>query len=232
VIEDKWIRAAARNNAEWCAAMSRAHGVRSRFGEQAWTAPSRTPIFYPDAVTLVPGADCASIVSAIDAGPDASVKDSFADLDLAPAGFEVLFDGQWLCRPADAPVAAREFSWARVSDPDTLRTWATAWDGGNGFQQLFRPELLDDPTTFVLAGRAGEAIVGGAVATRSDEVVGISNLFAVGGDGAGMWPLVLEAVGALFADLPVVTYDRDEDVAGAIRHGFRPLGPLRVWRHP
>ncbi|MFD5494043.1 hypothetical protein ACFWH4_14235, partial [Streptomyces sp. NPDC127091] len=39
--------------------MSRSHGSAGEFGAQAWAAPSRTPLYYPDAVTLVPGAGAA-----------------------------------------------------------------------------------------------------------------------------------------------------------------------------
>ncbi|GAB4004008.1 hypothetical protein GCM10029992_47720 [Glycomyces albus] len=98
------VRAAARNNAEWCAAMARTHGTASQFGPQAWTAPARTPQFYPDAVTLVPRADVPTLVDRIDtAAPGASVKDSFADLDLTGHGFDVLFESQWIHRPAGPP---------------------------------------------------------------------------------------------------------------------------------
>jgi hypothetical protein len=94
--EQLLVRAAARNNAEWCAAMSRSHGLAGEFGAQSWAAPSRTPLYYPDAVTLVQGADRAALMSRIDtAAPGASVKDSFADLDLTEAGFRVLFEAQF-----------------------------------------------------------------------------------------------------------------------------------------
>ncbi|MEV0747669.1 hypothetical protein OG345_17805 [Streptomyces sp. NBC_01220] len=46
------VRAAARNNAQWCAAMSRSHSLASEFGEQAWAAPSRTPLYYSAAQSL------------------------------------------------------------------------------------------------------------------------------------------------------------------------------------
>ncbi len=45
---------AALNNAEWCDAMCRAHGLPGVFTPRAWTNPVRTPLFYPDAVTLSP----------------------------------------------------------------------------------------------------------------------------------------------------------------------------------
>ncbi|GGZ02568.1 hypothetical protein [Streptomyces poonensis] len=237
------VRAAARNNAEWCAAMSRSHGIPGEFGERAWTAPVRTPPYYPDAVTLVPGVDAAALVARIDtAVPGASVKDSFADLDgLAEAGFRVLFDARWIHRPARTPPPSPTpaLSWTVVSDPDLLRAWALAWDDGNGDAALFRSELLDDPETFVLAGRSrgGGAhesgrVVAGAVASRGEQVVGISNVFAPDGGPDAAWPGVLGAVHRLFPTLPVVGYEHGEDLDAAMRHGFESLGPLRVWVQP
>ncbi|MGY3200297.1 hypothetical protein [Streptomyces sp. TE5632] len=225
------VEAAARNNAEWCAVMSRSHGVGSEFGRQAWSAPVRTPLYYPDAVALVPGADEAALLTRIDMGvPGACVKDSFADLDLARAGFQVLFDAQWIHRPAGAPAAAPDLAWDAVRSPKMLRAWALAWDGGAGNADLFRPELLDDPATFVLAGRSADGhVAAGAVASRSDQVVGISNVFAREGSGDAVWPVVLNAVHGLFPGLPVVGYEHGEDLNAAIRHGFETIGPLRIW---
>ncbi|MFD7902195.1 hypothetical protein ACFV4G_08110 [Kitasatospora sp. NPDC059747] len=227
------VRAAARNNAEWCAAMGRSHGVAGEFGPHAWSAPSRTPVYYPDAVTLAPGADEAALVSRIDtAAPGASVKDSFADLDLTAAGFRVLFEAQWIHRPAGAPAVAPDLAWDVVADPDALRAWALAWDDGGGDADLFRPELLDDPATSVLAARSTDGrVVAGAVASRSDEVVGVSNVFAPNGGPDAAWPFALDAVARLFPTLPVVGYEHGDDLAAAVRHGFEPLGPLRIWLH-
>ncbi|MER7585504.1 hypothetical protein [Kitasatospora sp. NPDC097691] len=228
------VRAAARNNAEWCAVMSRSHGSAGAFEEEAWAAASRTPLYYPDAVTLLPGADAAELVARIDtAAPGASVKDSFADLDLTGAGFRVLFDAQWVHRPAGAPATASDLAWDLVDSADALRAWALAWDDGAGDAHLFRPELLDDPATFVIAGRSGDGrVVAGAVASRSDRVVGISNVFALDGGVDAAWPVVLEAVHRLFPVLPLVGYEGDDDLVAAVRHGFEAVGPLRVWTDP
>lgn len=227
------IAAAARNNAEWCAAMGRSHGMAGEFAPQAWAAPARTPLYYPDAVTLVPSADPGALVARIDTvAPGASVKDSFADLDLTEAGFDVLFEAQWIHRPASAPVLTPDLDWHVVGAPDTLRTWALAWDDGDGDADLFRPELLDDPAVFVLAGQsAGGRVVAGAVASRSGHVVGISNVFARDGGPDRAWPVVLGAVHRLFPTLPVVGYEQGDDLAAAVRHGFEPVGPLRIWQH-
>lgn len=108
------VRAAARNNAEWCAAMCRAHGVAGEFGADAWAAAVRTPPYYPDAVTLEPATGREALVARI-------------------------------------PHAA--------------------------------------------------------------------------------WPLVLHALGGLFPTLPVIGYEQGDDLTVALRHGFEPIGPLRVWTH-
>ncbi|MBB4922633.1 hypothetical protein [Kitasatospora kifunensis] len=227
------VLAAAHNNAQWCEAMSRSHGVASEFGPQAWAAAARTPLYYPDAVTLLPGADAAALVPRIDTvAPGASVKDSFADLDLTGAGFQVLFEAQWIHRPAGAPVTAPELAWEAAHDAETLRAWAAAWDDGDGNADLFRPELLDDGATFVLAGRSADGrVVAGAVASRSEKVVGLSNVFALDGGADAAWPGVLEAVHRRFPALPVVGYEHGEDLEAAVRHDFEPVGPLRVWLH-
>ncbi|WP_166027946.1 hypothetical protein [Streptomyces chilikensis] len=227
------VRAAARNNAEWCAVMSRSHGLAGEFGEDAWAVPVRTPLYYPDAVTLGPGADPVALVARIDTVvPGASVKDSFADLDLTGCGFQVLFEAQWIHRPAGAPAASSDLAWDVVGDPDALRAWALAWDGGEGNADLFPPGLLDDPSTFLLAAHsAGGGVVAGAVASLSGQVVGISNVFALDGGPGGAWPVVLDAVHRLFPALPVVGYERGDDLAVAVRHGFEPVGPLRIWWH-
>ncbi|MFD5951815.1 hypothetical protein ACFWAZ_38635 [Streptomyces collinus] len=224
------VRAAARNNAEWCAVMGRAHGVASAFGSEAWAASARTPVYYPDAVTLEPGADPEALVARIDTVvPGASVKDSFADLDLTGAGFRVLFEAEWIHRASGVPVPPTDLAWEVVRDPDALREWALAWDDGGGNADLFRPGLLDDPETFVLAGRSADGRVSvGAVAGRSSDVVGVSNVF---GPPHVAWPLVLHAVGRLYPALPVVGYEQGDDLTAALRHGFEAVGPLRVWMH-
>lgn len=77
--------AAARNNAEWCDAVCRAHGLAGEFSPQAWTSKLRTPLRYPDAVALTAAASAAEILPRVDASAGCSIKDSFACLDLTTA---------------------------------------------------------------------------------------------------------------------------------------------------
>ncbi|MET9883081.1 hypothetical protein ABZZ20_07910 [Streptomyces sp. NPDC006430] len=226
---EEMLRAAARNNAEWCAAVS-GGGV---LAADAWTSARRTPPYYPDAVTLTADASTAGILAGIDTdSPGCSVKDSFAALDLAPAGFEVLFEAQWIHRPAGTPAGRSTLDWTRVRDVGELAVWEAAWDGEES-TGLFHPALLTQEIAF-LAGRSAQGrIVAGAVANVTDgAVVGVSNVFTADGtpdDEA--WTGALTAITALWPDLPVVGYEAGDDLDTAVRHGFTALGPLRVWLH-
>ncbi|WP_354644898.1 hypothetical protein [Kitasatospora camelliae] len=222
------IMAAARNNAEWCAALCRSHGLRGRLGDRTWTSPVRTPRYYPDAVTLAPDVRPAEFLPGIDASPGASVKDSFADLDLAAEGFEVLFEASWIHRPpgpAPTPPAAL---WEPVEDPAEL----AGWDALAGNPGVFRPALLGGRDVIVLAARSGGPVRAGAVLSHGGGVVGVSNLFAADGDLDAAWTGVLDAAHRLAPGTPVVGYESGEDLAVALRHGFTVLGPLRVWLRP
>jgi hypothetical protein len=50
------LAAAENNNARWCDAVCRSHGLATRFAGDLWRALGGAPRFYPDAVTLRPGA--------------------------------------------------------------------------------------------------------------------------------------------------------------------------------
>ncbi|MFG2973692.1 hypothetical protein ACGFYY_11880 [Streptomyces sp. NPDC048331] len=225
------LRRAALNNAQWCDAVCRAHGVSTHYdGESLWVGARRTPPMYPDAVTLEPGVPAGSVVRGVDiASPGCSVKDSFADLDLAEDGFEVLFEAQWIHRPAAAPIPEPEaeaagLEWSEVADAEELAAWEAAFDN-DGDDRLFRPALLRDGIVF-LAGRADGRIVAGAVASTGGGVVGVSNLFGAA------WAGVLGAVSDRWPELDVVGYEHGEDLEAAVGAGFTAIGPLRVWLRP
>ncbi|MEV0113692.1 hypothetical protein AB0H77_10670 [Streptomyces sp. NPDC050844] len=232
---ERAVRAAVRNNAEWCDAVCRAHAVPGEFGGEAWTSARRTPPLYPDAVTLTPDASPADVVSRVDTGsPGCSVKDSYARLDLAPLGFDVLFEAQWIHRPADKAVMSPSpyVSWAPLADADALPAWETAWGDGEEGSGLFRAELLSHDTVFLAGTSAAGEIVAGAVVSRGASVVGVSNLFARGdapGGEESAWTGVLTEVARRWPGLPVVGYESGESLDAAVRAGFTPIGPLRVW---
>jgi hypothetical protein len=218
---------AAGNNAEWCDAMCRAHGLTGVFAPDAWTCPRRTPPLYPDAVTLSPAASAGEVLARVDAGPGCSVKDSFARLDLAAAGFTPIIDALWLQRsPGDTPGRVPPDRWSALRTADRLRAWVSAFDDGPA--DLFPPALLDDPAVRILAAERGGAIVGGAVLNAGATVTGVSNLFAVDGDLDRAWRGLLAALPAT----PLVTYAAGPALDAALRHRWSATGPLRVWLRP
>ncbi|MEU9866100.1 hypothetical protein AB0D99_35060 [Streptomyces sp. NPDC047971] len=224
------ITEAVRNNAEWCEAMCRAHDLPGAFAPRAWTNPRRTPLYYPDAVTLTADASVRDVLDGIDRSvPGASVKDSFASLDLAGEGFRPLFDARWIHRPAGLPAPSADGSWRALRTPEELTAWALAWSGGDADESaLFRAGLLADPATTVVAGYGADGrIVGGAVLSDSGPVTGVSNLFTADGlDPASTWAGCLTLVGE---DRPVVGYESGDDLPPARALGFEEIGTLRVW---
>lgn len=225
------MRAAARNNADWCAAVCRSHGIPGTFGEMAWCSAHRTPPYYPDAVTLDQDAVPGDFLLKIDtASPGYSVKDSFAALDLTAHGFTELFTAQWIHRHAAPPTSALRAE--RVCTAAQLQRWQTAWYGGSAPPDIFRPALLDDPSVLVLSFCDGTDLRGGAVLNHSTGLVGLSNLFAVDtGDITGIWSSAITAAASYFPDLPLVGHEHGDDLALALAAGFSTLGPLRIWLH-
>ncbi|HUR05761.1 MAG TPA: hypothetical protein VM347_24670 [Nonomuraea sp.] len=224
---------AARNNAEWCDAVCRSHGSPGTFGTLSWTNPSVTPPYYPDAITLSPDATWADLLDGVEGKESASVKDSFAAI--RPPGWDLLFEAEWIHRPAPAKTGEAiataatgdVIDWEVVREPDTLRDWERAcFPGENG--DLFRPSLLSEVA--VLAGRIGGDIVYGSALNASGGVVGVSNVFALGCDLNAAWSGTVAMAAELFPGRPLVGYETDP--APASQHGFMTIGPLRVWVKP
>lgn len=222
------VRAAARNNADWCDAVCRTHGIVGTVGDRAWTSPRRTPLYYPDAVTLHPDAGPSDVLSRIDtASPGCSVKDSFATLDLGPAGFTTAFDAEWIHRPPGVPAPPSPGLRAeRVRTAARLRDWQVAWHGADDPPDVFRPALLDDPAVRMVAVRDGAELAGGGALSLGAGMIGVSNVFTVGTtDPVAVWSCLL----AVADHVPIVGYERSDALACALQVGFRVVGPLRVW---
>jgi hypothetical protein len=223
-------QAAAADNARWCDLVARSHGLSTESDQQAWTCQSRTPRLYPDAVTLVPRPAAADLLARVDASPGCSVKDSFGALDLGPHGFRVLFEAEWIARPApERAMTPGHAGWRRIVEPAGLARWQDAWrrDGAPG--DLFGASILDHDWVAVLAAEQGDQVVAGAIVTCNPPVAGISNFFACPGAGPEPWPGCLAVASSLFPGRALVGYESGDELILAERHGFGRIGPLRVW---
>jgi hypothetical protein len=237
MVDAELVEEAAQNNAEWCDAVCRTHGIRGEFASDAWTSAARTPPLYPDAVTLAPGSVADALLARVDADPGVTVKDSFGDLDLASEGFDVLFDATWVHRPgalADTETSSRngdaQVSWSTVTAPGSFATWLFAWSRFNpGQQRVLLPGLLEDPKVSVLAGIRDDEIVAGGVVNKSASCLGISNVFDGTGDALSTLDGFANAAAGIAPGLPVLGYVSPEAVGAVAQVGFSPIAPLRVW---
>jgi hypothetical protein len=233
IARDRSSRVAARNNAEWCDALCRTHGIPGRFDPDAWVNPHRTPRYYPDAVTLDPAVVAGSILRRIDTtSPGCSIKDSFASLDPGPFGFEVVHEAEWIYRepPSTRISGPPDMSWIAIDAAVELIAWEAAWDVDGTPDGLFRPALLRDPSVMVLGGYVDGSIIAGAIANRTGhELVGLSNVFARDGDLDRAWSGSLAFLAAAFPGLAIVGYASGADLSVARRRGFLSVGALRIW---
>lgn len=224
---DPLLHAAVINNARWCDAVCRSHGFPGQFTGRLWTSVRHALPFYPNAITLSPDATAAEVTAAQDPSRPFAIKDSFARLDLAPHGLTPLFDATWIAMPT--PAGGDDPSWGAVTDRGELVRWEAAWAGGGEVIGLFQPALLADPDCAVLACRRDGAQVGGAIAYTAGGVTGISNVFKSGIADDPLWAGAVRAIARVRPGLPIVGYERGEDLAAARQAGFTVLGPLRIW---
>ena len=130
--------AAVANNASWCDAVCRSHGYPGVFSSRLWSSTQHRLRFYPNAITLRPEVTAPEALAVADPSQPFAVKDSFARLDLAPAGFRLLAGASWIVRdggPDDPPDDGP--SWDKVTSAGELSDWETAWAGGSGDDPVF-----------------------------------------------------------------------------------------------
>lgn len=220
------------NNAAWIHEASSALGIKGEFTPSLWQNFHDMPPIFPNADTL--GGTEAEQLSAIQAlvdkrsGKIVAVKDAWARLDLAPLGFEPLFEATWLYREAVLIEKVAGIHVERVSTPEALRDFAIGCNGEE-LADVYSPALLRPDIVWILA-KEGETILGGITAFASNGLNGLNNLFAA--DKTIENALIREGINA-FPDLPACDYTGEENTSVYLDLGFERVGKLRVWlRHP
>jgi hypothetical protein len=186
------VTTAALNNAEWCDVVCRTNGIVGVFEADVWASPSRTPPYFPDAVTLESNVADERILKLVDTTPGCSVKDSFASLDLSPAGFHILFEAEWISRSTAPPAHPSRVAidWLPILTARELEAWESVWSGGRPTDRVFLPALLAHHSVAVLGGYLDGRLVAGFVLNQTRDVVGVSNLFTTAGEIADAWSAV------------------------------------------
>lgn len=211
---DALLYQAVRNNASWCAAVWTTHGIAVRANDGFLSTAGAVPRLYPDVMTLQPRTDARLIASALADRPLASVKDSYADVDLAPFGFRVLFDAEWFTFEPGRGSGRRLDAADTTFDAD-FRRWVDGWLEVDGAPCPLLPSLVHDARTALILTSDGEVdAAGGAIGHAEAGVVGVSNAWGrdITGTFAWGWP-----------GIPLVAYD------ATLPPRATSLGPLRVW---
>lgn len=240
------VELAVLNNVFWYRAMFMAHRIHCATDDLTWWTDAAPPPFHSNLVVLSPAAGPAHVQQRLRAIERAvwplglSLKDSFANLDCAAAGYDILFEASWIWRepglamppaPAGAPAA-----WSTVTSPEDLRAWEDAWwaDARNNLDaptsRQFPDSLLASPNHRFFVKRDGRRVIAGAIANRSPGALGLSNTFCTGSATFNDWDGLIRTAGERFPGVPLVGYERGEALALAQSAGFAPVGALRVWR--
>jgi hypothetical protein len=214
---DARLREAVINNARWCDAVCRSHGLPTSLGERVWIAPRGSPPLYPDVITLLPGLAPDAVLGEVGAAPGCSVKDSFADVDLGRRGFIELFEARWIFRKPPRGQAPPRLHWGTAATAEDLAHWTDA----AGLQRIIRPGLLGEAGVRVLLTRDQQGIAAGAVANRSGSVVGLSNVFTTRLDDRAAWAELPAIVADLFGRLPIVGYEHGDALDSRCRKWLR-----------
>ncbi len=186
-------------------------------------AGSPAPLF-PDAVTLKGGVSAGQLVEVLSGRKSCSVKDNYADVDLEPYGFSELFTAQWIGLTT-APTSSALTGWTHFTERPELESWCAAAE----LPEVLPVGLMQEPSVRVLGAYRDGRLAAGAVDNSSDTVVGISNVFQIGGDSLCVWHEVASVVARFFPGKPVVGYEHGPDLYAALAAGFSDLGPVRVW---
>lgn len=218
----------ALNNAEWCAAVWRSHGLLVEQAHGMWFTTSTPPPLYPNVVTVdpseAPEAQARFVVELARCPRRFAVKDSFNRLPLDARHFTRMFQASWVWRGASPPPSSSSSRWVRVTEPHDLDQWAGAWRrGDDSLADVFRPRLLADPRA-IFMGQVDPtgSFVGGAVGYEAAGLLGLTNIF---GSSEGLLAAVLDQrPGAQLCG-----YERGAALEAAQLQGFQRLGSLSVW---
>ncbi|MEP3045340.1 MAG: hypothetical protein ABJL55_05415 [Roseibium sp.] len=207
-------------------------GATTRFNNDYWVAEGKQLPLYPNLVTLnnKSGPELISALKALP--PGAAVKDSFDCLELKHRGFEKLFSGRWLFRPAQSskkpPVSS---DWQKVMTLDALAKWLPAWNDNETLRQVLSPKLLKSATVDFAMIMDGETIKAGCTFNQGPKcdgknLIGLSNIFY-----RKKWLYgALRSLLQPYSHHPVCTHESDETLLPVYRQsGFQDCGKLAIW---
>lgn len=222
---DPRLSAAVGASHAWYDDVFEVHGIPTRESDDLWSALAPPPRWHSAAKTLRPGVVVERVLDAVSAFDQCSVADSYGDLGLDRAGFELLIEARWLFRePSRAAAAHMAPGWSVVSDADEL----SAWNSAHETTGVLLPALLQHPRFTILARREHSRLLAGAVLHEYAEVVELSNTWSAS-DADLDTDALLRCVEALHPGRAVVGYAQGDDLPQSTAAGFVDVGPQLVW---
>lgn len=230
----QWRQIAIRNNIDWYIAQARSWQLPYQEDADNWWSLSPVPPFYSNLVAA--GRQPDQLIARIDEALTQmqtqarwSIKDAHCAYELGNAGFEVLFDAQWIARPPKRAIGPLNFDDThvrRVQNPGEFQRWVDAWGETPPQTTVFVPRLLSDPSVCLLYVEREGVVRGGLALNQSNSAVGISNWFGTQKDVHAC----LSYTANNHPDLGLVGYEQSPDeVLGYTALGFMPVGELRIW---
>jgi len=221
--------------------ITKGHGKSGHFESGLWCNTNQVPLFYPNIITLdqkigEAQKDIIDTITRINPKDNWAIKDSYAKLELEEDGFFELFESQWFYRSPelDLPkISAEKRQIVKIETETDLLLWEKAWSKHQPITpveaSIFPKSLLSKPDVVILASIQGDEFISGLIANKTDDVIGISNLFGLSlFEHEKMVPLL----GVIWESLgrkSFVGYESSEDIERAVEWGFEAIGALKVW---
>lgn len=232
------IKKAIQNNNDLYEIVFKPHRINSHRTNSLWYCLEKTPPLYSNLVSVSADWTPDKIFKTVELNFERekwerwSIKDSFARLNLKKYGFKKLFDAQWIYLEAanfKPSVGEKKLRYKIADNEKLLSAWRLAWDSDERLgKEIFRLELLDDPNAYFIAGFDDEKIMSGCFINRTDNVLGISNFFALN-DNATYWAEMISFVFDSIERADIVGYERRNTVEKLRQLGFEAVGELIVW---
>lgn len=215
---------AVLNNIAWCEIVCDTHEIAGILNENLWGLLSKAPAFYPEIITSSRNATIEELKYFIENGEVSSIKDSYANLDMLPFGYKILFEADWIYHASVSDLEPIQTNWRVITAEKDLAQWTIR----SGLESVIKPDLLKlkDVKFFILENNDG---ISGFIANLSAHVVGISNVFSVGNEYKSLWWDIPKIVSTEFPGLSMVGYEHNSSLAAAHLSGWTSTGSLRVW---
>ncbi|WP_336785177.1 hypothetical protein [Paenibacillus sp. MMO-177] len=215
--------AAVLNNIVWCGIVCETHGIAATSRKHIWKTTSKSPPYYPDVITSSRHVTVDEVIDIIANKETTGIKDSFANLDLSPFDFEVLFTADWIYHAPVASLESIQPGWCHVTTEHELADWTSA----HGLENVIKPELLERRDVKIYLKKNKDE-VSGFIANLGANAIGISNVFS-SANIENTWSDIHNIVSLDFPGLPMVGYESGTDLTAALKSGWTTVGPLRVW---